>query len=165
MSSPVIVPEHEPSRPIYSKNTNNILAEFDAVSVEGNYNEYSEETGCTDKWANLHGMPFRTQIKRFHHGLLQVRNKTRAHIFKSLVQGNYTVWQPANGKQPFVVFGRSGKYINGNERKFSDGSDIEAWIVDAARVKVEESYKECDVFSDSSDDNESDIVRTTSNID
>ena len=110
-------------------------------------------------------MSFRTQIKCFCHRLLQVRNKTRAHIFKSLVQGNYTVWQPANGKQPFVVFGRSGKYINGNGTNISDGRDIEAWIVDAARVKVEESYKECDVFSDSSDDNESDIVRTTSDID
>ena len=92
-------------------------------------------------------------------------NKTRAHIFKSLVQGNYTVWQPANGKQLFVVFGRSGKYINGNGTNISDGSDIEAWIVDTARVKVEESYKGWDNLSDSSDDNESDIVKTTSNID
>ena len=164
MSSPVTVPEHEPARLIYSKNSHNILLEFDAVPVEGSYNEYSEETGCTDKWASSHGMPFRTQIKRFHHGLLQVRNKTRFRIFKSLVQGNYTVLQPAFGKQPFVVFGRSGKCINGNGTNISDGSDIEAWIVEAARVKVEESYKGWDDLSDSSDDNESDIVKTTSDI-
>ena len=64
-----------------------------------------------------------------------------------------------------LCFGRFGKYINGNERNISDGSDIEAWIVDAARVKVEESYKEWDMLSNSSDDNESDVVRTTSDID
>ena len=163
MSSPVTVPEHERSRLIYSKNTNNILDAFDAFPVEGNYTEYSDETGCTDKWANAHGMPFRTQVERFCHGLLQVRNKTRARIFKSLVQGNYSVWRPANEKKTFVVFGRSGKCINGNGTNISDGSDIEDWIVDVARVKVEESYKEY-AFSDSSDDNDSDIVRTTSDI-
>ena len=65
MSSPVMVPEHEPSRLIYSKNTKNVLDAFDAFPVEGNYNEYSDESGCTDKWANSHGMPFRTQVKRF----------------------------------------------------------------------------------------------------
>ena len=109
-------------------------------------------------------MPFRTQVKCFCRGLLQVRNKTRARIFKSLVQGNYSVWRPANGKKNFVVFCRSGECINGNGTNISDGSDIEDWIVDVARVKVEESYKECDVFSESSDDNDSDIVRTASNI-
>ena len=104
MSSPVIVPEHERSRLIYSKNTNNVLDAFDAFPVEGNYNEYSDETGCTDKWANSHGMPFRTQVKRFCRWLLQVRNKKRARIFKSLVQGNYSVWRPANGKKPLLFF-------------------------------------------------------------
>ena len=67
-------------------------------------------------------------------------------------------------KKTFVVFGRSGKCINGNGTNISDGSDIEDWIVDVARVKVEESYKECDVFSESSDDNDSHTVRTTTNI-
>ena len=129
-----------------------------------NYTEYSDKTGCTEKWANSHGMPFRTQVERFCHGLLQVRNKTGARIFKSLVQGNYSVWRPANEKKTFVVFGRSGECINGNGTNISDGSDIEDWIVDVARVKVEESYKECDVFSESSDDNDSHTVRTTTNI-
>ena len=163
MSSPVTVPEHEPARLIYSKNSHNILLEFDAVPVEGSYNEYSEETGCTDKWANSHGMPFSTQVKRFCRGLLQVRNKTRASVFMSLVQGSYTVWHPAGGNQPFVVFNRSGKHLNGNGTNISDGSDIEDWIVDAARVQVEKSYEEYH-FSESSDDNDSDIVRTTSDI-
>ena len=162
MSSPVRVQEHEPQRLIYSKNTNNILAEFDAVLVEGESDEYSDEIGCTDKWANSHGMPFRTQIRRFYHGLLQVRNKTRARIFMSLVQGSYTEWYPAGGQQPFVVFGRSGKHLNWNGPNTSDGSDIEDWIVDAARVEVEKSYQEHNLFSDSSDDSESDIVKTTS---
>ena len=67
-------------------------------------------------------------------------------------------------KKTFVVFCRSGECINGNGTNISDGSDIEDWIVDVARVKVEESYKECDVFSESSDDKDSDIVRTTSDI-
>ena len=64
----------------------------------------------------------------------------------------------------FVYFCRSGECINGNGTNISDGSDIEDWIVDVARVKVEESYKEYHVFSESSDDNDSNIVRTTSNI-
>ena len=67
-------------------------------------------------------------------------------------------------KKPLLFFCRSGECINGNGTNISDGSDIEDWIVDVARVKVEESYKECHVFSESSDDNDSDIVRTTSDI-
>ena len=67
-------------------------------------------------------------------------------------------------EKTFVVCGRSGECINGNGTTISDGNDIEDWIVDVARVKVEESYKEYHVFSESSDDNDSDIVRTTSDI-
>ena len=80
----------------------------------------------------------------------------------SLVQGSYTEWYPAGGQQPFVAFGRSGKHLNWNGPNTSDGSDIEDWIVDAARVEVEKSYQEHNLFSDSSDDSESDIVKTTS---